>query len=215
VRTPIAALLLLAAGGCSSESALEEVTTVSIADPSRCLVRLHGKGGTGGSDQVDGRGFVEVSPTGNADGWDGRQWLYFPDDEYAEARQILLDAVEHCREVIVDGFSNGASFAAKLYCRGEDLGGRLIRVVVDDPVPDHGVVDCNPDPTVDVALYWTGALESTARPGWDCAEADWTCEGGTTIGIGAYAEALGTEARESVHDDHTWYRDVPELSDWG
>ena len=215
MRTPISALLLVAAGGCSSESAQNDVTTVSTADPSRCVVRLHGKGGTGGSDHVDATGFVDVSPTGNADGWGGRQWLYFPDDEYAEARQIVLDAVERCRAVIVDGFSNGAAFAAKLYCRGEDLGGRLMRVVVDDPVPDHGVVDCNPDPAVDVALYWTGALEATARPGWDCADADWTCEGGTTIGIDAYAETLGTEVRESVHDDHTWYRDAPELCDWG
>jgi hypothetical protein len=214
VRTPIAALLLVAAGGCSGESVRQEAATVPTADVSRCVVRLHGKGGSGGPDHVDAGGFVDVSPTGNADGWGARQWVYFPDDAYAEARQTVLDSVERCRAVIIDGFSNGASFAAKLYCRGEDLDGRLIRVVVDDPVPDRGVVDCNGDPAVDVTLYWTGALEATARPGWDCGDADWTCEGGTTIGIDAYAEALGTEVRESVHDDHTWYRDAPELSDW-
>jgi hypothetical protein len=191
------------------------VPPASIAESSRCLVRLHGKGGTGAEDRVDDRGFVEISPTGNADGWGASQWLYFPDEDYTDARQIVVDAVERCRAVIVDGFSNGAAFAAKLYCRGEDLGGRLVRVVIDDPVPDHGVVDCDPDAAVDVTLYWTGALDSTARPGWDCADADWTCEGGTTIGIDAYADALGTAARESVHRDHAWYRDAPELTDWG
>jgi hypothetical protein len=212
----IAALAVASAAGCSDDDSRSARSTETVGGASsRCVVRLHGKGGAGSSDETDRRGFVDISPTGNADGWNGRQWLYFPDGQYAEARDIVVEAVEGCTDVIIDGFSNGASFAAKLYCRGEDLDGRLIRVVVDDPVPDRGVVDCKPDPAVDIALYWTGALEATARPGWDCADADWTCEGGTTIGIGAYAEALGTETRESVHDDHAWYRDAPELSDWG
>jgi hypothetical protein len=215
VRTPISALLLLAAGGCSTDAAQEDGFVASTVDASRCVVRLHGKGASGEEDRVDARGFIEVSPSGNAAGWGGRQWLYFPEDRFADARQIVADAVERCRAVIVDGFSNGAAFAAKLYCRGEDLGGRLVRVVVDDPVPDHGVDDCDPDAAVDIVLYWTGALESTARPGWACAEADWTCEGGTTVGIDAYADALGTDIRESVHREHAWYRDAPELTDWG
>jgi hypothetical protein len=215
VRTPIPALLLVAASGCSSDAARDAGTAASIAGSPRCVVRLHGKGGTGAADRVDSRGFVDLSPTGNADGWGGRQWLYFPEDRYEDARQIVTQAVERCSEVIVDGFSNGAAFAAKLYCRGEDFGGRVVAVVIDDPVPDHGVLDCDPDPAVDVTLYWTGSLASTARAGWDCAEADWTCEGGTSIGIDAYAEALGTEVRESVHREHEWYRDPPELTDWG
>ena len=130
------------------------------------------------------------------------------------ARQIVVAAAEPCAEVIINGFSNGAAFAAKLYCRGENLDGRLVRVVVDDPVPDEGVAGCDPDPTVAVTLYSTGALDATARPGWDCSLGDWTCEGGTTIGIDAYADALGTDVVESIHNDHTWYWDAPELADW-
>ncbi len=71
-----------------------------------------------------------------------------------------------------------------------------------------------PDPTVAVTLYWTGALDDTAQPGWTCAEQDWTCEGGTTIGIDAYAEALGTAIVASPNGEHEWFVDAPELSDW-
>ena len=95
-------------------------------------------------------GITEVLPTGNADGWGGRQWLYFPDERYAEARDIVATAAVEagCATVVLDGFSNGAAFAAKLWCRGETFGGRLIGVVIDDPVPDSGVVDCTPSPDV-------------------------------------------------------------------
>ena len=156
-------------------------------------MRLHGKGG-GGAETVVEDGVSVISPDGNAEGWGGRQWLYFPDGEYTAARTAVEAATAECDQLIIHGFSNGAAFAAKLYCRGETFGGRLVRVVVDDPVVDAGVKDCSPDPSVGVTLYWTGALEAQAQPGWDCAEADWTCEGGHTIGIDAYAESLGHPA---------------------
>jgi hypothetical protein len=222
----IAAVPIVAIGGGASAdpigrtaddpegSAATTVDSVANAVDARCVVRLHGKGGSGGETTVDAAGVRTILPTGNAEGWGGRQWLYFPDDEYEAARAIVVDAVADCDVVILDGFSNGASFAAKLYCRAETFDGRLLRVVVDDPVPDAGTADCTPDPGVEVVLYWTGALEATARPGWDCGDGDWTCEGGTTVGIAAYAEALGAEVRESPFADHEWYWDAPELDDW-
>lgn len=185
----------------------------SSAAGQRCLVRLHGKGGSGADTVTEGDVTV-IAPTGNSEGWGGRQWVYFPDDEYATARQIVADSVQGCGQIIVNGFSNGGAFAAALYCRGETFDGRLVGVVVDDPVPDHGVDGCAPDPAVDVTLYWTSALDATAQPGWSCAEGDWTCAGGETIGIDAYAEALGTEIVESPFDDHQWYVDAPELDAW-
>src|SRR5262245_38440101 len=215
MRRVVMAAFAATIAGCSNDDARSAVPTESVAGASsRCVVRLHGKGESGSTDETDRRGFVNISPTGNADGWGGRQWLYFPEGEYAEARDIVVEAVDRCTDVIIDGFSNGASFAAKLYCSGEDLDGRLVRVVVDDPVPDHGVEGCDPAAGVDVTLYWTGALETTAAPGWDCREADWTCEGETTIGIGAYADHLGTDALDSAHSEHVWFRDAPELADW-
>lgn len=176
-------------------------------------MRLHGKGGDGADTWVDD-GVTFVSPRGNARGWGARQWLYFPDDRYDDAVEIVADAIEDegCGPVIINGFSNGGAFAAKLYCRGETFGGRVVGVVIDDPVVDAAVLGCTPAPGVDVTLYWTGALERTARPGWDCDDEDWTCEGGHTIGIDAYEDALGVDAKESHHDDHEWYEDAPEIT---
>ncbi|RPI07575.1 MAG: hypothetical protein EHM63_07575 [Actinobacteria bacterium] len=198
--------------GDGSDSSAVETRPISAATD-RCLVRLHGKGGEGAETVVEDDVSV-IAPDGNAEGWDARQWLYFPDGEYTAARNVVEDAVAGCREVIINGFSNGAAFAAKLYCRGETLGDRVVRVVVDDPVVDAGVEDCSPDPSVAVTLYWTGALEAQAQPGWDCSEADWTCEGGRTIGIDAYAEALRTEPQASPFEDHQWFVEAPELSAW-
>jgi len=204
---------LTSCGGGSDADQVVGTTTTGIVPSERCLVRLHGKGETG-QETVQADGVAVVSPIGNADGWGGRQWLYFPEDEYERAIGIVRDAVEECRQIIINGFSNGAAFAGKLYCRGETFGGRLVRVVIDDPVVDGAVLDCSPDPTVEVTLYWTGELDVTAQPGWDCTERDWTCEGGVTIGINAYAAALATEVQQSAHDTHIWYNDAPELSQW-
>lgn len=188
-------------------------TTSTVPAGRRCVVRLHGKGGDGTDTWVDD-GITFVSPRGNARGWDGRQWLYFPEREYAEAVAVVADAIadEGCGPVIINGFSNGGAFAAKLYCRGETFGRRVIGVVIDDPVVDSAVLDCKPAPGVDVTLYWTGYLERTARPGWNCKDEDWTCEGGRTIGIDAYEDALGVTAKESPYDEHRWYEDAPEIT---
>lgn len=180
----------------------------------RCVVHLHGKSGSGGDSYVDDDGVTHLLPDGNAEGWGGRQWLYFPEDEYEAARDIVTAAVADCDALLLGGFSNGAAFVAKLYCRGDTLDDRLLGVVIDDPVPDGAVIDCDPAPGVRATLYWTGALESTARPGWDCSEGDWTCEGGATIGIDAYAEWLAVDVTDSPHDGHEQFWDAPELADW-
>jgi len=181
----------------------------------RCLVRLHGKSGTG-ADPVERDGYVELSPTGNAEGWGARQWLYFPADRYNEARDVVTAAVDSagCAAIVVDGFSNGAAFAGELYCHGETFAGRLLGVVVDDPVPDHGSAACAPAPGVRVALYWTGGLDDQAKPGASCEPIDWTCDGGSMVGIDAYAAALGATIQKSPNTTHEWYRDAPETVAW-
>jgi hypothetical protein len=63
-------------------------------------------------------------------------------------------------------------------------------------------------------LYWTGGLAASATPGADCEAIDWTCAGGTMIGIDAYAAALGVPATPSIHGDHQPYSDAPELTQW-
>ena len=149
-----------------------------------CVVSLHGKGGFGSASQDDGSATL-VAPTGNAGGWGGRQWLYGSSAQYSSARGIVASAITDngCGRVVLYGFSNGAAFAAKLYCQGETFGGRVVGVVVDDPVTDHAVDGCRPAGGVALKLYWTGALEPPAVAGWACDSGDWTCQGGTTIGI--------------------------------
>jgi hypothetical protein len=224
-----ASCIVLLAGGlvvsCSSStpSAAPSTTLVTSSEAGssepvaaeRCIVRLHGKGGDGAPTVVSD-GVAVLSPAGNADGWGARQWIYFPDDRYAEARDVVVAAADGsgCRRVVIDGFSNGGAFAAALYCAGEDLGGRLAGVVVDDPVTDDAVVACAPAPGVAVALYWTTALAGQAPAGTSCDGIDWTCSGGTVIGIDAYASALGAEVQASPFTDHQPNFDAPELATW-
>jgi pimeloyl-ACP methyl ester carboxylesterase len=181
-----------------------------------CVVRLHGKGGTGAPTTVDGNGVTTINPSGNGEGWGGRQWLYYPDNRYSAMLAGIAGNIDaaRCTKVILVGFSNGGAAATKLYCRGETFDGRLAGVVIDDPVPDAGSDDCRPAAGVPAALYWTGGLAGTAQPGWDCASGDWTCEGGTTIGIDAYAANLGLPVTPSIHTDHEPYVNPPELAHW-
>jgi hypothetical protein len=219
----VALVVTVVGAGCGSDSGRSPATSgttspgpgaSSSVGADRCLVRLHGKGGTGAPTEQH-NGYAELSPTGNADGWGGRQWLYFPDDRYTQARDVVADAVAGagCTTVVIDGFSNGASFAASLYCHGETFAGRLRGVVVDDPVPDGSTAGCAPVAGVHVALYSTGAL-TEATPGASCVPIDWTCQGGSLVGIDAYAAALGATIQTSPNTTHDWYRDPPEIAAW-
>lgn len=215
VVTAIVGVLNVLAG-CGGSGADESVaSTPEAVAAERCVVRLHGKGGVGQEPELRD-GVATLSPDGNADGWGGRQWLYFPDGEYEAARRNVASAIEAagCQLVVVHGFSNGASFAAKLYCRGETFGDRLVGVVIDDPVTDDAGRSCAPDPTVVASLYWTSALELQAPAGTECASIDWTCEGGASIGIEAYAASLGLSPRPSPVHEHAPFSNAPELSEW-
>lgn len=212
----VAALAVTVAGaacGGDDDSGATTGPTVTVPSGGRCVVRLHGKGGTGAPTTTSGDVTV-IAPTGNADGWGAKQWLYFPAAEYDAAVKIVRDAVAGCGPIIIDGFSNGASFAAAMYCHGESFDGRLVRVIIDDPVTDHAIDDCTPAPDVAVTLYATGALETQAPAGTKCDTIDWTCAGGETLGIEAWAAALGVPRQQSPHTDHQPYADPPELDDW-
>lgn len=178
-----------------------------------CVVSLHGKSG-GGFDAYQRDGYLMVGPTGNADGWGGKQWIYFPDAQLAQVQRIVAAAIADnaCTRVVIHGFSNGAAAAAKLYCRGNTFGGVVTGYVIDDPVPDHGADRCAPSAGVKLRLYWTGGL--TPADGWNCAEGDWTCEGGQTVGIDKYQANLSTTRVQSIHTQHAPYDSPPEYADW-
>jgi pimeloyl-ACP methyl ester carboxylesterase len=213
--------MCLLACACGREGAVTAATTVQPATPilppgaaKKCVVLLHGKGGGALPSSVAGD-IEYLRPGGNGEGWGGREWRYFPDDRYAEVRATVagtLDAAG-CGRAVVQGFSNGGAAAAKLYCRSEDFGGRVIGYIVDDPVPDSGTVGCKPRSGMHLRLFWTGGL-ATAKDGWTCATQDWTCEGGRTIGIERYARELGTEAAPSIHTTHAQFDAPPDLAAW-
>jgi pimeloyl-ACP methyl ester carboxylesterase len=181
-------------------------------DTTRCIVRLHGKSGSGRATTSDDEGLLTVMPTGNEDGWGGRQWIYFPERRYEEARDVVSSAIaaNGCGQVVINGFSNGAAFAASMFCSGETFNGVVKGYVIDDPVTDTATDGCAPTPDVDVVMYWTTAIAQP--PGTDCAVIDWTCAGGTTIDVAAYAANLGTAVTPSPFTDHQWFWDAPEIT---
>lgn len=217
--TMLAAVLAAAVplvSSCGSSGADDADTTTSapvVAD--RCVLWLHGRSERGAATEVID-GVAHVRPDGNAEAGAGRQWLYAEPSDLEAATTIVREAVDaaSCQDVAVHGFSNGGAFAAKLYCSGDDLDGRLRGVVIDDPVTDGSAAGCDPHEEVAGALYWTTALESSGPAGSDCAEIGWTCEGSVVIGVDAYSEALGLPVKPSIHTNHVVYADPPEIAEW-
>ncbi len=204
----VAGPLLIAVAACGGGD--DDATDAEEVRAERCVVRLHGKGAEGAPSTDDGGGIAVLSPDGNGTGWGGRQWEYDTDFGVAAATDIITATVDQaaCERIVVHGFSNGASMAAALYCTGEQLDGRLVGVIVDDPVTDAATEGCTPS-DLPVTIYWTGALDETAPPGTRCDSLDWTCEGGIVRGIDAYAADIGVEATPSPYDEHRWYLDSP------
>jgi pimeloyl-ACP methyl ester carboxylesterase len=209
----LAVCLLAPACGREQSSALPKPILPASADKN-CVVLLHGKGGRALPTTVVAD-IEYLRPEGNGEGWGGREWRYFPEDRYQELRALIARVLDTagCGRAVVQGFSNGAAAAGKLYCRGEIFGGRVRGYLIDDPVPDGGVVGCRPQAGVQVRLYWTGGL-AVGTDGWSCASQDWTCEGGRTIGIDRYARELGTTIAPSIHRTHAEYADPPDVAAW-
>ncbi|CAN5806614.1 hypothetical protein BH24ACT5_BH24ACT5_00060 [soil metagenome] len=201
---------------CSTDQSSTPTTTEpSDLRADACLVRLHGRSDVGTTPVVHER-FLELSPNGNAIYQDGLQWLYFPEDNYSTAVSNVVIAIDDagCRRVVLYGFSNGAAFGAKLYCRGEDFDSRLVGVVIDDPVPDLGTLDCAPTAGVPAVLYWTGSLQEAQDGRDDCEEIGWTCEGGSAVSIETTAAWLAVPGTPSPFYDHIPFRDAPEIGEW-
>jgi hypothetical protein len=182
----------------------------------RCVVALHGLGANGQPTELGIDGVRYVHPAGNADAGHGRRWSYGDDGAYAAAVAVVQRAIDEngCSRVVIDGFSNGGGFAGKMLCRGETFGGRVVGFVLDDPVTDRSAdAGCARTPGVHVAMYWTGGLDF-AGPGFDCAAAGWTCDGGSLVGRDAYAARVGVGVQPSVHRSHQPFLWPPEVGRW-
>lgn len=133
----------------------------------RCTLYIHGAGTAPGdlSDEVWGDDLLYLTPhSGNTEFpffwlYDGpHNMQYDPGD----SDQPFLDLVSYltdyldandCGPVFMHGASNGGGMAARIYCSGEDFGGRLWAALIDDPVPDAGVVGCAPSSSVQRVLF--------------------------------------------------------------
>ncbi len=205
----------VATTGSSPEPGTDTAGSTGAPDSAACLVSLHGKGGDGVESFVVDE-IVHVAPRGNDEAWGGWQWDYTDDagDEAATALVVASIDAAGCSTVAIHGFSNGASFAAKLFCRGETFGERVAGIVIDDPVPDAATADCAPAPSVAATLYWTGALASDAPAGTNCESIDWTCDGEVIVGIDAFAASAGLAITPSPFEEHRPFDDAPDPATW-
>lgn len=177
-------------------------------------MRVHGRSETGAL-PVERDGYLELAPIGTTTSGDGHMWEYDDPDDRADGLARITEAVDAagCERVVLHGFSNGGGFVGALVCDGEDLDGRLVGAVVDDPVPDEGTEDCDRDPELPVVVYWTGALVQ-ATPGATCESLGWICAGDTVVGIDAYAAGLGVDVTASPMTEHAWFDDAPEVREF-
>ena len=95
LMTVVIISVMVGCGGdtnATPESAAPSIRPSSTRPPT-CVVRLHGKGGDGEPTRVVGD-VTELSPSGNAEGWGARQWVYDADEQYAQATAIVADALD-------------------------------------------------------------------------------------------------------------------------
>lgn len=187
------AVSVISDSGASNSQALQYWAQPTGPSGKKCVVFLHGKGGSGQATTQQGDQ-TWIWPNGNADGWGGRQWLYATTTEYNQALTNITNSVnpQNCGQIVLAGGSNGAAMAAKMYCQGYNFGGKLVGVIPDDPVPDQGVDNCAPAQDVELQLVqsdemnsWVGSSIRT------CASmGDWTCQG-NVLPRAIYASRIG------------------------
>lgn len=135
--------------------------------------------------------------------------------------QAYTDLVQHvrtfinsknCGPTLVRGASNGAAFAAKLYCRGETFENRVWGFFIDDPVMDEGVLNCAPSPNFTKVQFihsrqLVGDAAATS-PNFRCTNVvgQWYCENDKTMTLSQYQNRIG---RTSVLHREYHYVDGP------
>lgn len=173
-----------------------------------CVVFIHGAGWSGAPYTEDWGDKTFIWPYSGNDEfphfwlYDGPYLTYGDDDTAYDAAvaniRTSIDA-NNCGPVMITGASNGGAFLAKMYCRGEDFGGRLWAVHVDDPVPDAGVLNCTPSPTVIRTMFTHSTQlveEAAALPGGICSATtsmygSWYCEDDRALTLAEYEAAIG------------------------
>ncbi len=195
-----------AADASGGDSAI--AVNTPIRDGKRCHLHLHWAGGSGKADSVNLEGVTEVwpqSPGGAFWLYDGpHDYSYDPttgDAEYQALVAFLTSALvqSQCGPTIVIGYSNGGGLAAKLFCKGEDFGGRAWGYIVSDPVMDDGVRGCKPSPNIRKTLFTHSdeLRDAAASAGNSCTVTTWYCQDNRTMPLAEYEMQIG---RKSIRD---------------
>jgi len=197
----------------------------------RCILYIHGAGTTPEAlgDEVWEEDLLYLTPASPNNEWP-HFWLYDgphnyefdPDDTtepYDNLVSYLTDYLDQneCGPVMMHGASNGGCLAAKIYCSGEDFGGRLWMAIVDDPVPDAGVIGCAPSPAVQRSLFVHSTELVTSAESYvdnrcsqtDVVEYPWYCQDDIGFDKEEYEAhigqetILGREEHVGVNNDET------------
>lgn len=206
-----------AAGGQAVHFAQSDTgpTNPPVTTGLKCNLYLHGAGQQGGmNDHTNGEGIFNAmprSPYGAFWEYDGphnyQQTPQTGEDYYQNLVNFLNQYLEDrdCGPTVVRGGSNGGGLAAKLYCRGEDFGGRAWGYILDDPVMDVAVVGCSPSPNIR-NFYLNNSVElvaeadrTAAQNNGNCANAGWGwyCEDNRTMTLTEYESHLDTQSVRS------------------
>ncbi len=126
------------------------------------------------------------------------------DKPYNDLVAYLTDYLDQndCGPVMLYGASAGGGLAARIYCSGEDFGGRMWGVMVDDPVPDAGVIGCSPSPNVQRSLFvHSTELVETAATFVDnrCSQSPvlefpWYCQDDIGFDLAEYEAEIGQKS---------------------
>lgn len=192
--------------------------TVTPPSGVRCEMNLHwyGPGGAPGVTQADRNApppessikFWPRAPYQAYWNYDGpHNFTYDPgatadEQAYQSLVMYLRGHLEqrNCGPTIILGYSNGGGLAAKLYCRGEDFGDRVFGYIVDDPVMDNGVLNCQPSSNIRKTHFihsseLSDAAAGAASIGYSCNVTTWYCEDNRTMSLTQYEARIGVDSQ--------------------
>lgn len=162
---------------------------------------------------------------GNHWGYDGpHNFQYDPDSNSDEAAyQQYVSIVRNritqanCGPTYIEGGSNGGGFLAKMFCRGEDFGGRIWGVYLKDPVMDTGVLNCNPSSNIKKAVVtYSDELEEQKPPAvndnYRCRSTPygWYCNDDTTMSVAEYTKQINAHGKIQVPVIRGWRKHIYE-----
>jgi predicted esterase len=179
----------------------------------KCTVSLHGAGaGSIGSTDWGRYNNQPVtlvqprSPYGNFWLYDGPHNFQFDptsssDETYYNDTVTSITSVVNAAgcngALLLMGQSNGGAMAAKMFCRGYNFNGRLSGLILDDPVPDQAVLNCNPQNLkYKTYLYSDGLTNEANQAGgvnYRCNSmpSQWYCENDTALPRTQFEQAIG------------------------